>query len=106
VLTGALAESAARHDDWIVARHEDLLVAPSEQLAALCERAGLEYSDASAAYVEQSNQPGEGYKTHRVAKDLSEKWRQVLSQEDADEAIEIWRAFPPHLGLLARAGDA
>ena len=98
VLRGSLAEAATRAGSWIRVCHEELLDAPAERLADLCSRAGLTFSDESAAYVRDSNRRGEGYSTKRVAKDLPRKWRQ-LTDDQISIALDTLRRFPPHLGL-------
>lgn len=105
VLQGALGEAADRHPEWVRVLHDDLLVDPPDRFRALCAEVGLEYSDASAEYLAQSNRPGEGYVTRRVTGALARRWRERLSAVQVADALDALRAFPPHLGLLASVGE-
>jgi hypothetical protein len=104
VLAGALADAAARHPDWHVVRHEDACVDPLTKVAALTSALGLEFSDAAATYLRESNQPGSRYVTRRVTDDLADKWREILTLEEIDTALTMLDLFPPHLGLVERVG--
>jgi hypothetical protein len=100
VLRGALNEAALAHSDWVRVRHDDLLSDTQERFGELCRRAGLEFSTASAAYLEDSNTPGDGYATTRVAGALAQRWRATLTPEHVDTVLETLRSFPERLRLL------
>jgi hypothetical protein len=100
VLRGGLNEAANRHPKWLRVQHDDLLAAPEASFTRLCDAAGLQFSDASRAYLESANQPGEGYVTKRVAGTLAERWKRTLSEDDIALALQTLSIFPPELGLL------
>lgn len=100
VLTGALADGCARHREWTVVRHDDVSAEPVERLRALADAVGLDFSEQAESYVRQSNQPGTGYTTKRVAGTATDKWRTVLTESEADESLTTLGQFPAELQLL------
>jgi hypothetical protein len=100
VLTGALADASARNPEWTVVRHDDISAEPIDRLSVLAHTVGLEFSDGAESYVRQSNQPGTGYATKRVAGTATDKWRTVLSESEADASITTLALFPDELRLL------
>jgi hypothetical protein len=103
VLTGALHEAAARNPQWLVISHEALCVDPDARFRELVSALGLSYSDATATYLRDSNQAGEGYITKRVTKSLPSKWQRELTEDEIREASEVFDLFPYSLGLAAAA---
>jgi hypothetical protein len=100
VLTGALADGCARHPEWTAVRHDDVSAEPVDRLGSLAHTVGLDFSDDAESYVRQSNQPGAGYATKRVAGTATDKWRTVLSDSEADESLTTLALFPAELRLL------
>lgn len=105
VLRGALSETAARHPTWTRVCHDELLSDSEEKMRRLCEEVGLEFSEASAAYLRASDQPGKGFATRRVTSELADRWRNSLSPEQVGDALDTLRRFPPALGLLDAVGE-
>jgi hypothetical protein len=103
VLTGALHEAAARNPQWLVISHEAFCVDPDARFRELVSALGLTYSDATATYLRDSNQAGEGYITKRVTKSLPSKWQRELTEDEIREASEVFALFPYSLGLAAAA---
>jgi hypothetical protein len=106
VLRGSLNEAANANPDWLRVRHEQLLPDPEQRFRELCGRLGLTFSDAAATYLRDSNRPGDGYATRRVASSLAERWRGALNEEQVAVALDVLRAFPAELALLDAADDA
>lgn len=97
VLATALREAAARNPGWVVASHDDLCRDPEANFRSLLTRLGLEYGDAAHEYVVGSDRAGAGFRTQRVTRDQPDKWRELLTPDDA-AAIETELArFPVRL---------
>ena len=105
VIVGGLREAAARNPHWVVVRHEALCVAPEVRFRELTRELGLEFSDDAASYLRDSNQPGEGYVTKRVTSTLPSKWRRELTDDELQEASDVFDMFPAALGLPATMRD-
>jgi hypothetical protein len=105
VLMGALHEAAARNPGWLVRRHEDLCVDPSARFRELTAELGIDYSAEVGQYLEESNQPGEGYVTKRLTSTLPSKWERELTAGELQEAGEVFDLFPSSLGLSAAMRD-
>jgi hypothetical protein len=101
VLLGALHEATARNPEWLVRRHEDLCVDPAAGFRALTAELGLDYSEETERYLEESNQPGEGYVTKRLTSTLPSKWQRELTADELQEAADVFDLFPSSLGLSA-----
>jgi hypothetical protein len=101
VLMGALSDAAGRHRDWAVVRHDDVCIEPHARIAEVASSVGLEFSAEAAAFLRQSDQPGEGYQTRRLAGAAADKWRRVLTEAEADEALTILSRFPTELELAS-----
>jgi hypothetical protein len=87
VFTSALRDGLDRHPEWIAASHEDLCFDPLARFQDLFRRVDYPWSSEVEAFLEQTNRPGEGWSTYRVAADQPERWRQRL---DAEQLREIW----------------
>ena len=90
----ALADSAARHREWIRVRHEDLCRAPADAFAELCRKLDLTWSDEQRRFLTESDRDGTGWAVQRVAAELPEAWRHRLSPDQADEAFAMLERFP------------
>jgi len=99
VLLGALHEASTRRPDWLLVGHEALCVDPEPRFRALTAELGLDYSDETAQYLRDSNQPGEGYATKRITSTLPSKWMRDLTADEQREAVEIFEEFPASFGL-------
>lgn len=94
LLSSALVRSARRTDGCVVARHAELCVDPVPAFRSLFHRAGLPWSPAAEDYLLASNRPGEGaYDTTRVAATEADRWRERLSDQQADEVRDVLSGF-------------
>lgn len=84
LLTLALEQAANRHPEWPRFDHADLCESPERRFKELADHVGLRWTSAAGDYLTQSNQPGTGYETRRVSKDVAGRWRQRVSGEEAD----------------------
>jgi hypothetical protein len=94
LLTAVLHLAAREHDDWLVITHEEMCDDPVQRLRALANRLGLGWTDGSDRAVQDSQRPGTGRVTNRIASELPEKWRSVLSASDAAEVMRVLVDFP------------
>ena len=91
---------ARAHPDWHIVSHEALCVDPRSGFAALARSVGLSWSAKADASLRESNAPGTGYQTKRLAAQLPEKWRS-LPASDVRAAVDVLAQFPemaPWLG--------
>ena len=94
LLTATLHLASVAHPGWPVVTHEEMCDDPVDRFRVLAGELGLAWSDASSAAVRESQRPGTGYVTNRIAAELPEKWRRVLSAEDAAAAMRVLDGFP------------
>jgi hypothetical protein len=102
VLCAALDEAAIARAERISVRHEDLCRDPVDGFAALAATAGLEWTDASAAFVRATDEPGEGYATRRIAETQPDAWRRRLDEATLGEVRAVLDRFP-QAGAWAQA---
>jgi hypothetical protein len=102
VLQGALNESAAAHPEWVRVCHDDLLDDPQPRFERLCADLGIDHSTAVAAFLAESDRPGEGYVTRRERRRLVERWRGRLAPGYVAGAVGVLERFPSELRLLER----
>lgn len=81
LFVSALRDAAARHPEWPAVTHEEMCVEPVDRFRALYGRLGLEWSPEAERYLTESDRPGTGYMTARVAADQPGRWRTRLSPE-------------------------
>ncbi len=93
MLTLELQDVARRHPEWVLLRHDVVCNEPEASLASAAARLGLTWSDAASQFLAQSNQPGTGYATQRVAADQVGRWRERLDEHDQAAAIDVLRRF-------------
>jgi len=94
VLTATLHVASLSNPGWLVITHEDMCDDPVARFRNLAGRLDLSWSQGSDRAVAESQRPGSGRVTNRIAADLPEKWRRVLSDEDAHTALAVLDAFP------------
>jgi hypothetical protein len=93
-LTRVLEDLAERHPDWRVVVHENLCKDPLGRFRKLFGSLGLEWGEGAAAFLRESNRPGEGYTPNRVASELPEGWRRRLRQDQLNEILPVLARFP------------
>jgi len=94
LLTATLHMALRDHQDWLVVTHEEMCDDPVRRFRALAETLGLGWTDTSDNAVRDSQRPGTGRVTNRIAADLPGKWRKVLSDADVAEVTRVLEAFP------------
>jgi hypothetical protein len=103
LFTCALRDGVDRHPEWIAVSHEDLCIDPVLRFRDLFRRIDYQWSQKAKDYLEETNRPGEGWSTYRVAADQPERWRRRLSRE---QISEIWsvlsRISAPWVETVAR----
>jgi len=82
VLDVIVARTAAAHSDWVVVEHVDLCQAPAQRFRELFARVGMPWDDAVERFVAESDRPGTGFATQRVASQERDKWLRRLTTEE------------------------
>jgi hypothetical protein len=90
----ALKLACDRHPDWLVVEHEELCADPLGAFRKLYGDLGLVWTQAGDRYLEESNQPGEGFAVLRVAKDAPHRWRSRLNAQESVAVRRVLSAFP------------
>ena len=88
-----LQASAERHPGWHVVSHERLIMDPLSGYHALCDALSLGWTKSIEEFLEQSDRPGTGFETHRVAAQLTDRWRRVFSDAQAKEVAGVLSRF-------------
>jgi hypothetical protein len=94
LLTCALDKAVADHPDWRVISHEELCIDPVAQFRELCKSLDLGWNADVQSFLEESNRPGTGYDTKRVAGEESASWRKRLSDDQVSEINGVLEGFP------------
>jgi hypothetical protein len=103
LFTCALRDGVDRHSEWIAVSHEDLCIDPVGRFRDLFRRIDYPWSQHVADYLEETNRPGEGWSTNRVAADQPERWRRRLSGEQVREVWSVLsRISAPWVETVAR----
>lgn len=96
ILMSALSIAARRHPDWTVVAHEDLCAEPVGEFRRLYERLGLPWTSKVADYLHESNRPGRGFETARLASEqTAARWRTRLNRDEIQRASNILESFSP-----------
>ena len=78
------------HNQWIETSHEDLCEDSVEKYKSLFDQLNIVWDSSAQNWIEKMNQPGEGFKTYRIAKDLKDKWKKRLN---TDQIIKIQKGY-------------
>ncbi len=94
LLASFLQASVERHPDWHTVNHQDLILDPLTRYRELCDNLRLEWTNSIEVFLEQSAaRPGAGFETNRVAAQLTDRWRRVFSEAQAQEVADVLRLF-------------
>jgi hypothetical protein len=93
-LMSAFDEAAVECKDAEVVDHEWLCEDPVARFRELVSRVGLVWAERAEQFLRDSNRPGEGFRTDRVASQQPGRWRTRLTVDEAAEARAVLRAFP------------
>jgi hypothetical protein len=96
-----LLESAARHPAALVLNHEANTIDPESAARALLGQLGLDWHDALAGFIEDSNKPGEGWATDRVTSEEPSRWKTRLAADDAARVLGIIEEFERYSPVAA-----
>jgi hypothetical protein len=96
----ALREGADGHPEWVVASHDDLCLDPGAGFRALFDGLGFPWTKEAGDFLDQANQPGEGWSGYRVAAEQPERWRRRLTGPQLDE---IWSVLSRFRGAWVEA---
>lgn len=81
----ALHAALDGHPERLSVSHESLCVDPVGGFQGVFTDLGLTWTDQAERFVNESDRPGSGYDTSRVAADLPDGWKRRLSREQLDE---------------------
>src|SRR5581483_4630914 len=81
LLTAALDEVLARHPEWHCRVHEELCTDPPRQFRSLFDELGLDWTPATAEYLDRHDQPGSGFTVERRASELPDAWQRRLDDD-------------------------
>jgi len=87
LFTSALETAVDRHPDWLSVTHESLCVDPPAGFRRLFDQVGLSWSSRAHEFLTESNRPGSGYKTLRIAAEQPDRWKRRLT---SDDVREVW----------------
>ena len=74
----------------ITTSHEDLCEDTVEKYHSFFNRLNLDWTQSIQDFILKMNQPGDGFKTYRVAKDLKNKWKKKLNR---DQIMKIQKGY-------------
>lgn len=94
VQTSALRDAASRHPDWARGRHEDLCVDSVTRFGALAGELGLEWNDAAARFLLESDREGTPYRTQRRTEAQPDRWRERLDDAQVATIRDMLARFP------------
>jgi hypothetical protein len=86
-------EQLQNHPNWMIIRHEDLCEDPVKQFKKLYKTLDLKWTSNVKQFIKDSNAPGKGYKTNRIAKEEINKYKTLLSKEQIQKIREIYDIF-------------
>jgi hypothetical protein len=104
LLTSVIAEAHTRHPEWPLYTHEDLCIDSATKIQEVYRRVGLTWDAGSAAYLAESNRPGEGLRPVRVTSEQPERWKQRLTEEQAAMIQDTLAQFPTRGWIRAPEG--
>jgi hypothetical protein len=103
LFTSVLQAAVDAHPDWLAVSHESLCSDPIDGFRRIYTDLGLAWTEDAERFVRQSNRPGTGYETARVAADQPDRWKHRLTSEQIQE---IWSLLSqvrmPWIERLAR----
>ena len=105
LLSEVLGRLADRHADWIVVTHEDLCDEPETRFRDLFRRLGLEWTSSTMDFLRETGYLSPiGHTDHglgvthgdaaTVRRQVSQKWRQRLSDGQVSEIEDVLAGFP------------
>lgn len=90
----ALQDACDRHPEWLTVQHEDLCAAPEDGFRSIADALGLRWTEATSAWLAESDRPGEGFATQRVASEQPERWRSRLDDVQVGQIRAVLEKFP------------
>lgn len=77
------------HPDWVSADHDDICLDPMDRFRKLFSDLALEWTAATEAAIVESDAPGAGYDTRRVASEQRDRWRARLDDATVAELVAV-----------------
>jgi hypothetical protein len=94
LLAAALEEAVARNPGWTTMTHESLCDGPIERFRALFDELGLAWSEATEQVLRDSDQPGEGFVSLRIASEVADTWQRRLDDPQVATLRRVLGTFP------------
>jgi hypothetical protein len=94
LVMSALADTCRRNPTFHVVEYEQTCVDPVGRFRKLVQAVGLTWTPDTEAFVVDSNTPGVGWETNRLAREQNQRWRTRLAPFDARAASNVLEQFP------------
>jgi hypothetical protein len=94
LFTSALHAGVDGNEDWLAVSHETLCADPKGAFQSLFAQLDLPWSQRTEAFLKESNRPGTGYSTLRVAAEQPDRWRQRLTTDQIERIWSVLSRFP------------
>jgi hypothetical protein len=85
--------------ELVLINYEDFLEDPVEKSKILFKQVGLEWNEAAAQFIAQSNKEGKGYDTNRRLTDQAVIWKKRLSKQQIDDIRKGYALTKPEYYL-------
>jgi len=103
LFTSVLRAAVQAHPDWLVISHESLCADPLDGFRKIYADLGLTWTQGVERFVRDSNRPGRGYETARLAADQADRWKHRLTRQHVEEIWQVLsRIRAPWAESLAR----
>lgn len=94
LMVTVLEEALERNPTWAVRTHEELCENPLERFQDLYTELGMPWNDEAEAFLLESDSPGEGFSTNRVATEVSNSWQHRLDDAQLETLQRVLGWFP------------
>jgi hypothetical protein len=89
LFTSVLHSAVEDHPARLAVSHESLCADPTGGFRQIYAGLGLTWTDEAERFVRESNRPGTGYETARVAAEQPDRWKRRLSREQLQEIRDL-----------------
>jgi hypothetical protein len=89
LFTSVLHAAVEDHPGRLAVSHESLCADPTGGFQQIYSDLGLPWTDEAERFVRESNRPGTGYETARIAAEQPDRWKRRLSREQLEEIRDL-----------------
>jgi hypothetical protein len=97
VATAALQDDLRANAGWVGISHEQACIDSARHLSATAAALGLTWTDEAEEFVRDSDRPGSGYETNRVASEAPDAWSRRLNARQVETIESVLAQLPPEL---------